>query len=86
VAVGLPPWLRQTVKTLFAVRWQILDRQNHCNAFSAWPVKRRRALVEINPPRNTRLELIDADERREWWTDTAPGFSIQHRTDRFPMP
>jgi hypothetical protein len=30
--------------------------------------------VEINPPRNNRLELIDADERRERWRDAAPGF------------
>jgi hypothetical protein len=28
-------------------------------------VKRRRALLESIPPRNSRLELIDADERRE---------------------
>jgi hypothetical protein len=25
--------------------------------------------VETNPPRNCRLELIDADERREWAMD-----------------
>jgi hypothetical protein len=31
--MGLPPRLTQTVKTLFAVRWEILDRQDHCNAF-----------------------------------------------------
>jgi hypothetical protein len=29
-------------------------------------VKRRRALVETNPPRNNQLQLIEADERREW--------------------
>jgi hypothetical protein len=49
-------------------------------------VKRRRALVEINPPRNNRLELIDADERREQAREAAPGFSFLHRIDRFPMP
>jgi hypothetical protein len=31
--LGLPPWLRQTVKTLFAVRCKILDRQDHSIAF-----------------------------------------------------
>jgi hypothetical protein len=31
--MGLPPRLTQTVKTLFAVRCKILDRQDHCNAF-----------------------------------------------------
>jgi hypothetical protein len=31
--LGLPPRLTQTVKTLFAVRCKILDRQDHCNAF-----------------------------------------------------
>ena len=29
-----------------------------------WPVKRKRALVETNPPRNNRLKLIKADEHR----------------------
>ena len=33
VQVGLPPWLRQTDKTLFAVRCEILDRQDHSIAF-----------------------------------------------------
>jgi hypothetical protein len=32
--------------------------------------------VEINLPRNIRLELIDADGRRERWTDAAPGILI----------
>jgi len=31
--VGLPPWMRQTVKTLFAVRCKNLDRQDHFIAF-----------------------------------------------------
>jgi hypothetical protein len=42
--------------------------------------------VETNPPRNNRLELIDADERRELAINAAPGSITQHRTDRFPMP
>jgi hypothetical protein len=33
IYMGLPPRLTQTVKTLFAVRCKILDRQDHCNAF-----------------------------------------------------
>jgi hypothetical protein len=31
--MGLPPRLTQTVKTLFAVRCKILDRQDYGNAF-----------------------------------------------------
>jgi len=31
--VGLPPWVRQTVKTQLAVRCKFLDRQDHFNAF-----------------------------------------------------
>jgi hypothetical protein len=31
--LGLPPWVRQTVKTQFAVRCKFLDRQDHFNAF-----------------------------------------------------
>ena len=31
--VGLPPELTQTVKTLFAVRWKSLDRQDDCTAY-----------------------------------------------------
>ena len=31
--LGLSPWLTQTVKTLIAVRWKNLDRQDHCTAF-----------------------------------------------------
>ena len=33
VIVGLPPGVRQTDKTQFAVRCKILDRQNHFIAF-----------------------------------------------------
>jgi hypothetical protein len=31
--LGLSPWLTQTVKTMFAVRCEILDRQDHFSAF-----------------------------------------------------
>jgi len=31
--VRLSPWLTQTVKTMFAVRCEILDRQDHFSAF-----------------------------------------------------
>jgi len=70
--VGLPLRLAQTVKTLIAVRCKSLDRQDHCTAFCVWPVKRRRALRERNPPRNTRLRLIRTDERREWEPSLLP--------------
>jgi hypothetical protein len=33
VGVRLPPGLTQTVKTLLAVRWKILDRQDDCTAY-----------------------------------------------------
>jgi hypothetical protein len=33
IGLGLPPWLRQTVKTHIAVRCKMLDRQDHCTAF-----------------------------------------------------
>ena len=33
IIVGLPPLVRQTVKTQFAVRCKFLDRQDHFNAF-----------------------------------------------------
>jgi hypothetical protein len=33
VSLGLPPGVRQTDKTLFAVRCKILDRQEHFIAF-----------------------------------------------------
>ncbi len=43
-------------------------------------------LLESIPSRNARLELTDADERQERWTDAAPGYSFQYWTDKFPMP
>jgi hypothetical protein len=39
-------------------------------------VKQKRALRERNSPRNNRLELIDADERRERRIDAALGFTF----------
>jgi hypothetical protein len=33
ISMGLPPLLRQTVKTQFAVRCKFLDRQDHFKAF-----------------------------------------------------
>jgi hypothetical protein len=30
---GVAPWLRQTVKTQFAVRCKFIDRQDHFSAF-----------------------------------------------------
>jgi len=52
LGMRLSPWLTQTVKTLFAVRWKSIDRQSHFIAFWSRSVKRRRALLESNPPRN----------------------------------
>jgi hypothetical protein len=42
--------------------------------------------VETNPPRNSQLKLIEADER---WGQAfpVPGvFRSKHRIDRFPIP
>ena len=44
------------------------------------------APAERNPSRNSRLELIDADEGRDCAMDTAPGFAVPHEIDRSPMP
>ena len=63
--MGLPPRLRQTVKTLIAVRCKMLDRQDEVTSFWIWPEKQKRAPVETDPPRDIRLRLIDADEGRE---------------------
>jgi hypothetical protein len=48
--------------------------------------ERRRALLESIPPRNSRLDTIDADECRGRSTDAAAGMTFQHRIDKFPMP
>src|SRR5882762_1783478 len=40
----------------------MLDRQPECKACCPQLVKRRRALLESNPPRNSQLKLIEADE------------------------
>jgi len=85
--MGLPPWLRQTVKTLFAVRCKNLDRQDHFIAFWAWPVKRSWALLESNPARNSRLVTHRSDELGSW-SDPAPLVSGRFLIPSidFPMP
>src|SRR4029077_2837794 len=78
--------VRQTVKRLCAVRCKMLDQRIEFTAH--WPrlVKRRRALLESIPPRNSQLKLIVSDERRGR-RHCCPGVSsAQHRNDRFPMP
>ncbi|MBM3726654.1 MAG: hypothetical protein FJW40_14670, partial [Acidobacteria bacterium] len=52
----LSPGLRQRVKTLLAVRCKIIDRQISLIANWRHPVKRRRALLESNPPRDSRCD------------------------------
>ena len=76
LGLGWTPWLRQPNKTLFAVRCKLLDRQDHCTAFGAWPAKRRRALRERNRPRNNRLRLIRTDEGRERCSSLLPVCAI----------
>ena len=49
-------------------------------------MKRKRAPVETDPPRNSRLRLILADESRGWGSKPAPGLFFTHRMDRLPMP
>jgi hypothetical protein len=65
----------------------MLDRQNEFTAHCFRLVKRRRALVETNPPRNSQLQLIEADERWGQVTQPVPSvFPLQHRIERLPMP
>ncbi len=64
----------------------MLDRQSEFTACCPRLVKRKRALVETNPPRNSQLKLIDADERWGQVQLLLPEFLIPHRIDRFPMP
>jgi len=49
-------------------------------------VKQRRALLESNPPRNSQLQLIEADERWGRAQTLAPSVSSPHRIDRLLMP
>src|SRR5438067_2337537 len=79
--------LRRPNKTLFAVRRKLLYRQHHGTAFSSQPMKRKRAPVETDPPRNSRLRLIRADESREGAPGALlPACSWPHRTERSLMP
>jgi hypothetical protein len=55
------PGLRPSNTTLVTVRWEILDQRDEFTADCARLAKRRRALVETNPPRNSQLKFIEAD-------------------------
>jgi len=50
------------------------------------PVKRKRALLESNPPRNIWLKLIKTMPRASDETVGARWNNKQHRIDRFAMP
>jgi hypothetical protein len=56
---------RHGVKGVGAVRWKIIVRRGLVLENRSRPAKRRQALLESNLPRNSRLELIDADEHWE---------------------
>jgi hypothetical protein len=64
--------LRQRVKGVVAVRCRIIVRRGWVLENCARPAKRRRALLESNLSRNSRLELIASDERRERAQPFAP--------------
>ena len=57
--------LRHRVKGVVAVRWKIIVRRDWVLENRSRPAKWRQALLESNLPRNSRLELIEADERWE---------------------
>ena len=61
--MGLPPGVRQTVKTLFAGRWKPSTGKTTLQHSGDRLVKRRLALVETNPPRNSQPETDPDDER-----------------------
>jgi hypothetical protein len=53
--------LRHKVKGVVAVRWKVIVRRDWVLENRSRPAKRRQALLESNLPRNSRLELIEAD-------------------------
>jgi hypothetical protein len=57
--------LRHEVKEVVAVRCKIIVRRGFVLQNRSRPAKRRQALLESNLPRNSRLELIEADEHWE---------------------
>jgi hypothetical protein len=57
--------LRHGVKGVVAVRWKVIVRRLLISENRSQPAKRRQALLESNLPRNSRLELIEADEHWE---------------------
>jgi len=57
----------------------MLDQQSEFTAHCPRLVKRRRALLESIPPRNSQLKLIESDER---W-DRHNSCPSAHRIDRF---
>src|SRR5579863_3329260 len=63
----------------------MLDWEIECTASCRRLVKRRRGLVETNPPRNSQLKLIEADGAGG---GHRPAFSVVPNIgfDRFPMP
>jgi hypothetical protein len=75
--VGLSPWLRQTVKTLFAVGWNCMVPRRRFLQAACQLVKRRQALRERNRPRNSQPETHPFDERGR-----GPERLRPHRRDR----
>src|SRR5215469_5574746 len=79
VYLGWSPGLRQTVKTLSAVRWNLIVQRGRCLARWRPAGKRRRAMLESNPLRNSRQETHPFDEGGRGLVGSPP-----HRMDRFP--
>ena len=53
--------LRHEDKGVVAVGWKFIVRRDWVLENRSWSAKRRQALLESNLPRNSRLELIEAD-------------------------
>src|SRR5579864_7996674 len=62
----------------------MLDRRTEFTACCPWLGKRRRALLESIPPRNSQPKLVEVDERRGRPQLLSRRFPIPHRIDRFP--
>jgi hypothetical protein len=57
--------LRHRIKGVVIVRRKVIVRRVCWVENRSWSAKRRQALLESNLPRNSRLELIETDERWE---------------------
>ena len=86
LVLGVRPFVRQGVVRQLAVRCKWLDEREPVVSEWAWRGKRRRALLESNPPRDTSLKLIPMSGRGG--SGVCPGkiLALQTIGRDFPMP